>query len=76
LSSQQPILMVEGLGGVRRAARVKPSLGHGEFFCSTRHEIFCFLFRMLTLLTPTWYSDCLTPVIPSLLHTLVPNGAI
>jgi hypothetical protein len=29
--SGQPILMVERLGGVRRAARVKPNLRHGEF---------------------------------------------
>jgi hypothetical protein len=41
LLSGQPILMVERLGGVRRAARVKPNLRHGEFFCSTRDEIFC-----------------------------------
>jgi hypothetical protein len=39
--------MVEGLGGVRRAARVKPNLRHGEFLLppgSTRDEILFFDF--------------------------------
>jgi hypothetical protein len=39
--------MVEGLGGVRRAAQVKPNLRHGEFLLppgSTRDEIFFFDF--------------------------------
>jgi hypothetical protein len=44
--SGQPILMVERLGGVRRAARVKPNLRHGEFLLppgSTLDGIFfCF----------------------------------
>jgi hypothetical protein len=45
--SGQPILMVERLGGVRRAARVKPNRRHGEFLLppgSTLDEIFCFDF--------------------------------
>jgi hypothetical protein len=45
LLSGQPILMVERLGGVRRAARVKPNLRHGEFLLppgSTLDGIFFF----------------------------------
>jgi hypothetical protein len=58
LSSGQPILMVERLGGVRGAARVKPNLRHGEFLLPPGSTLDGIFFFSVSSALPFWLVIC------------------